>query len=214
MMKHGIFLSALALVALAGCDNDPSKGKVKVEAKEAVAVAEQAIQADAEREVVSYAFSQEGSKVEYVGAKVTGKHEGGFEEFAGTIELVDGDPKKSKVEVVIQTASLFSDAEKLTGHLKSDDFFGVERFPTAKFVSTSIEDGAEGKHSVTGNLTLRDVTKSITFPAEIEVKGDEVEVEAEFAINRKDFGIVYPGMPDDLIKDEVLMKLDIEAKKR
>src|SRR5690606_18049800 len=116
----------------------------------------------------------------------------------------------------IDTASLVADAEKLTGHLKSEDFFDVERFPTARFVSTSIQKGGEGEstHTVTGNLTLRDVTKSIAFPAKIEAEGDEVEVEAEFAINRRDFGIVYPGMPDDLIKDDVLIKLDVDAKQR
>jgi len=66
---------------------------------------------------------------------------------------------------------------------------------------------------VTGNLELHGVTKSITFPATITVQGDTVAVKAEFAINRKDFGIVYPGKPDDLIKDDVLLRLNISAKK-
>jgi polyisoprenoid-binding protein YceI len=66
---------------------------------------------------------------------------------------------------------------------------------------------------VTGNLELHGVTKSITFPATITVQGDAVTVKADFAINRKDFGIVYPGKPDDLIKDEVLLKLNIAGKK-
>jgi len=57
------------------------------------------------------------------------------------------------------------------------------------------------------------VTKSISFPATIKVRGDTVDVDAEFAINRKDFGIVYPGMPDDLIRDDVLLKLQLRAKK-
>jgi len=59
---------------------------------------------------------------------------------------------------------------------------------------------------------MHGVTKSVTFPARIELKDDGVQAEAEFAINRKDWGIVYPGMANDLIRDEVLMKLDIEAK--
>jgi polyisoprenoid-binding protein YceI len=62
-------------------------------------------------------------------------------------------------------------------------------------------------------LQLHGVTKSISFPATIKVGGDAVEVDAEFAINHKDFGIVYPGMPDDLIKDDVLLKLRIRANK-
>jgi polyisoprenoid-binding protein YceI len=66
---------------------------------------------------------------------------------------------------------------------------------------------------VTGNLQLHGVTKSITFPATIKTSGDAVDVDAEFAINRKDFGVVYPGMPDDLIKDDILLHLQIHAKK-
>jgi polyisoprenoid-binding protein YceI len=57
------------------------------------------------------------------------------------------------------------------------------------------------------------VTKSISFPATIKINSDAVDVDTEFAINRKDFGIVYPGMPDDLIKDDVLLKLHVRAAK-
>ena len=64
---------------------------------------------------------------------------------------------------------------------------------------------------MTGNLELHGVTKSIKFPATVKASGDSVEVDAEFAINRKDFGVVYPGMPDDLIKDDVLLKLHVRA---
>jgi polyisoprenoid-binding protein YceI len=100
------------------------------------------------------------------------------------------------------------------GHLKSPDFFDVAQFPTATFTSTAIKAGAEGgaTHTVTGTLDLHGVKKSITFPATIAVGADTVSVKSEFAINRKDFNIVYPGKPDDLIKDEVLLKLDIAAK--
>jgi polyisoprenoid-binding protein YceI len=210
MYKHAWMLAPLALFALAGCDNDPAEGKTRAEVKEAVAAAE--APASAER----YAFSNQGSAIEFVGAKVTGKHDGRFERFTGAVDLVEGDPTKGRVDVEIDAASIVADVEKLTNHLKSADFFDVERFPTAKFVSTAVERGGVGDatHTVTGNLTLHGVTKSITFPAAIELKNDGVEVNAEFAINRKDFGLVYPGMPDDLIKDEVLIKLDIEASRR
>jgi polyisoprenoid-binding protein YceI len=210
MYKHAWMLAPLTLFALAGCDNDPAAGKTRAEVKEAVAAAE------APASAVRYAFSNEGSAIEFVGAKVTGKHDGKFERFEGAVDLVEGDPSKSRVSVEIEAASIVADAEKLTHHLKSADFFDVERFPTAKFVSTAVEKGGAGDatHTVTGNLTLHGVTKAITFPAEIALKSDRVEVGAEFAINRKDFGIVYPGMPDDLIKDEVLIKLDVAASKR
>lgn len=211
MNKYAWMLAPLSLFALAACDNDPAAGKTRAEVKEAVAAAEPA-PASAER----YAFSNEGSAVSFVGAKLTAKHDGKFEKFTGSIDLVDRDPVKSRVEVEIDMDSLVADDERLTGHLKNEDFFDVVKFPTAKFVSTSVEARAQdgATHVVTGNLTLHGVTKSISFPAKVKVDGDRVTVDAEFAINRKDFDIVYPGMPDDLIKDEVLIKLDVDAKKQ
>jgi polyisoprenoid-binding protein YceI len=99
--------------------------------------------------------------------------------------------------------------------LKTPDFFDVQKFPTARFVSTAVKPGGQNgaTHTITGNLELHGVTKSISFPAMIHMTGDLVHATAEFVINRKDFGIVYPGMPDDLIKDEVAIKLTIIAKK-
>ena len=67
---------------------------------------------------------------------------------------------------------------------------------------------------VTGSLTLHGVTKTLSFPADITVGAEQVDVKAEFALNRKDFGIVYPGKPDDLIADNVLLTLDVHAKKQ
>jgi polyisoprenoid-binding protein YceI len=166
---------------------------------------------------VKYAFSASGSKLEFIGAKVTGKHDGSFGVFTGTIDVVDGKPEKSRVTAEIDTTSVDSDNDKLTGHLKSPDFFDVAKYPKARFNSTSIAPltgGAGGAtHTVTGNLELHGVTKSITFPAKIQISADAVDVDAEFAINRKDFGIVYPGAPDDLVKDNVLIKLTLRAGK-
>ncbi len=153
------------------------------------------------------AINPSNSKIEFVGAKVTASHPGGFTDFAGTLTL--GDPvEKSQIEVTIQTASLFADKEKLTKHLKSPDFFDVEKFPTAAFRSTEISRSAEG-HTVSGDLTLHGVTKRISFPASISGDGGKPSAAAEFSINRQDFGIAYAGMPDDLIRDLVVIKLDI-----
>jgi polyisoprenoid-binding protein YceI len=170
---------------------------------------------EATTSTVKYKFDQAESKVQWVGAKITGKHDGGFGTFEGTIDLVDADPTKSRVSVEITMDSLTADAEQLVGHLKSKDFFEVETYPKSRFTSTAVVAGGDGgaSHTVTGNLELHGVTKSITFPATITVQGDTVAVKAEFAINRKDFGIVYPGKPDDLIKDDVLLRLNISAKK-
>jgi polyisoprenoid-binding protein YceI len=208
-MKRSTLILAPLFVLLAACDNDPAKGKAQATVAPAASAAPVAAGA------TKLAFSNDGSKVEYVGAKVTGKHPGGFGTFKGTVSLVDGNPEKSQVTVEIDTASLTSDSDMLTGHLKGADFFDVAKFPKATFTSTAIKAGGSGgaTHTITGNLDLHGVSKSITFPATVRVSGDAVDVDAEFAINRKDFGIVYAGKPDDLIKDDVAIKLTIRAKK-
>ncbi|HMR09032.1 MAG TPA: YceI family protein [Polyangiaceae bacterium] len=209
-MTKSALLFVLPLLIATGCDNDPGKGKAKAAASAPVAAP-----AAAPAGAVKHSFSAADSTLEFIGAKVTGSHDGSFKEFTGSVDLVEGDLTKSSVNVEIKMASLAIEPEKLAGHLKNSDFFDVEKFPTAKFVSTSVKAGGDkgASHTVTGNLTMRGTEKSISFPATIKVEGDTVSVNAEFAINRKDFGIVYPGKPDDLIKDEVAIKLTIAAKK-
>lgn len=164
----------------------------------------------------AYKIASETSKVEWVGSKVTGKHDGGFKTFTGTVDLVNKKPEESRVFVDIDATSIYSDDEKLTGHLKSKDFFEVETYPKASFTSTKIvADAAKGagNYTVTGDFNLHGQTKSITFPAKITVGDVEVAVESEFSINRKDFGIVYAGKTDDLIRDDVVIRLNLKAAK-
>ena len=165
----------------------------------------------------SIALSPETSKVEFTGSKVTGKHDGGFKEFTGNIDLVNNKPEESQVAVDIVMSSVFTDTDGVTKHLQSGDFFDVEKFPKASFVSTKIvADTAKGadNFTVTGDLELRGQKKSITFPAKITVNPTEVAVNAEFSINRKDFGIVYAGKADDLIRDEVVIKLNLKSPRK
>ena len=109
--------------------------------------------------------------------------------------------------------ALASDNERLTGHLKSDDFFATAAHPTAAFVSTRIERPARGggQSQVTGDLTIRGTTRSITFPARLRVTERGVQVSAEFTIDRQNWGISYRGMADDLIRDDVLIRFDLSA---
>jgi polyisoprenoid-binding protein YceI len=159
------------------------------------------------------AITPENSKVEFVAAKVTRSHQGSFKQFSGKIELVPNSIPDSRVTIDIDTASVETDTPELTAHLKTADFFDVAKFPKATFVSTKIEPSNSGgaTHTVTGNLELHGVKKSVTFPATIQVTLDSVAVNAEFAINRKDFGIVYAGKADDLIRDGVVMKLALKV---
>ncbi|HVS04055.1 MAG TPA: YceI family protein [Thermoanaerobaculia bacterium] len=164
----------------------------------------------AQEESVPYTFAAE-SKVEWAASKVTRSHDGGFEDVAGTIHLVAGDPARSSVDVLIDTRSIYSDTERLTGHLKSADFFEVETYPEARFTSTSITRQEVGAYSVTGDLTLHGVTRRLTFPATIAVADDTVTAEAEFSIRRFDWDIKYKGAADDLIRDDVLLRFDLVA---
>jgi polyisoprenoid-binding protein YceI len=209
-MKIPTLIGAATLVlTAAACDANPAKGKAQATAAEPLAASA------APASAVKYTFSNANSKIDFVGAKVTRKHEGSFQSFTGTVSLVDGNPEKSSVSTEIDVASLKADEEKLTGHLKTPDLLDVAKYPKATFASTSIKTGGEkgATHTVTGNMQLHGVTKSIVFPATVKIATDAVDVDSEFAINRKDFGVVYPGMPDDLIKDEVLLKLHIHATK-
>jgi polyisoprenoid-binding protein YceI len=146
------------------------------------------------------------SKLEIVAAKITHSHDGSFRQFYGTASVA-GDQVQA-VSFDVDTASLQTDTEKLTAHVKTKDFLDVEKFPKASFRSTSIVPKPSGSatHEITGELTLHGVTQEIKFPATIDLTADTVTGRAEVPINRQKFGIAYPGMPDDLIKDEVLLK--------
>lgn len=208
-LRHLAVLGLLSIAATA-CEN-PARDKPKAEVT-APASAAPATGGSADKGTVVHTFDEKSSKLAWTGSKVTGKHVGVFEKFKGTISLVERDPSKSKVTVEIDTTSVTSDTAKLTGHLKSADFFDVEKHPKASFESTKIVAGGEGgTHTITGNLDLHGVKKSISFPATIKVEDSTVSVKAEFSINRKDFGIDYAGKADDLIRDEVLLELDIQA---
>ena len=162
-----------------------------------------------------YAITPQNSKVEWVGSKVTGSHNGSFEKFTGEIHYANNDPTQSHVKITIDTTSIKADDPKLTEHLKTPDFFDVAKYPDATFESVTIKPGGEkgATHTVTGNLKMHGVTKAITFPATISGTGDVATVDATFAINRKDFGINYAGAADNLIRDDVVMKLTIRGNK-
>jgi polyisoprenoid-binding protein YceI len=153
-----------------------------------------------------YALSGDNTKVQFIGTKSDGKHEGGFKKLTGAAVVEDGAPKKLEVEIDVE--SIYTDAEKLTAHLKSPDFFAAKTHPKSKFVSTKIEKSTAG-YSVTGDLTLVGKTKSITFPATASVEGGKLTLKSKFKINRTDFGMTYGA---GKIDDEVTLMIDVEAK--
>jgi polyisoprenoid-binding protein YceI len=208
MMRSGIAVTILTALMFVTACNDPAADKSKAVTGEAAQVSPQTVAGQ------KYVINPQNSKVEFVGSKVTGSHNGSFQKFSGEIDYA-GAPEKSRVQITMDASSIVANDPKLTEHLKTPDFFDVAKFPDAKFVSTEIKAGGEGgaTHTVTGNLSMHGVTKAVTFPATIAVTADTASVDADFSINRKDFGINYAGAADNLIRDNVAIKLTIRATK-
>lgn len=155
---------------------------------------------------------KEKSSINFVGAKVTRDHKGQFKNFDGSIDYAGGQP--SRISFDIDLASVETDTEKLTDHLKSADFFDVAKYPKATFTSTSLTPAPAGSpagttHLLKGTLDLHGVQKEVSIPVKAEQTAEGVHATSEFTINRHDWGISYKGMADDLIKDDVLLKLDL-----
>jgi polyisoprenoid-binding protein YceI len=208
ILSFSIFLTA--------CE-DPAANKARAVTSNASTPAANAGTQKAPAKGENLAVTPENSKVLFTGSKVTGKHEGGFNKFSGSIDLVNEKPEESSVTVDIETSSVFTDADGLTKHLQTGDFFEVDKHPKASFASTKIvADPSKGasSYTVTGDLELRGVRKSVTFPATIAVTPNDVTVTSDFSINRKDFGIVYAGKADDLIRDDVVIKLDLKTPRK
>ena len=203
-------LKLLALIvaapaAFVSCENPADK---TADAKVSAAVDKTSASSEAG---TKYVFTP-SSQVNFVGSKVTGSHKGGFKTFTGHFTIKDGAPVGNDHKVVIDMASTYSDDEKLTGHLKSPDFFDVAKFPQAAFDVTELKKESDTAYTIAGNFTFHGITKNISFPATVTKTGDAVMIHSTFDIKRKDFGVVYPGKAEDLIRDEVVIELKLEAK--
>jgi polyisoprenoid-binding protein YceI len=160
----------------------------------------------------SLPFDGAGSAIEFTATKVVlGRQEGTFTRFHGAIAFVEGNAAASSVSVEIEMASVDAGNATLTQHLKSADFFDVAKYPRSTFRSTSIKPADGGVYQVTGTLELHGVKKSISFPATIHASAKSVDADAAFPLNRKDFGIEYDGAADNVIRNDVVIRLRIRA---
>jgi polyisoprenoid-binding protein YceI len=145
---------------------------------------------------------------------------GTFPKVSGALTLDESSLTKSHVEAVIDVSSINTGDAQRDGHLKSPDFFDIEKFPSMSFKSSSIAQVGDGQLTVTGALTIRDVTRSVEFAVEgptlpmTDPYGNtRVAVSATTKIGRKDFGLVYSPTLETgglLIGDEVTITLDIQ----
>jgi polyisoprenoid-binding protein YceI len=169
---------------------------------------------------IDKAHSQVGFSIRHFFSKVPGQ----FKEFSGTIVMDPNAPAASSVEVTIQAASISTDNEARDKHLRSPDFFAADSFPTLTFKSTKVATAGKDKVQVTGNLTMRGVTKSVVLDVDFlgmgevgvggQSWGTKAGFEATTTINRKDFGINWNKVLDQgglMIGEDVAISLHIEA---
>jgi polyisoprenoid-binding protein YceI len=138
-----------------------------------------------------YRIDAEKSKITWVGKKVTGQH-------AGTVNLSEGvlTTKGKKItggSFTMDMASIKDESsnQRLEGHLKSDDFFSTEKFPTATFVISKIDPKGADQYLVKGNLTIKGITNEIEFPATINIANDQVTAKAKIVVDRTKFDIKF-----------------------
>ncbi len=145
---------------------------------------------------------------------------GQFAKVTGVLTLDESDLTDSHVEALIEAASIETRDAQRDAHLKSADFFDVEKFPTLFFKSTRVSPVGDGELAVEGDLTIRGVTRKVVFsvegptpPAKDPWGNTRVAVSATTKINRKDFGLTWNTALETggiLVGDEVTITLDVQ----
>lgn len=166
----------------------------------------------------NYKVNTETSTIKWNAKKIVGGH-------VGTINLQDGTLQTDKGKIsgggftIDMNSMACTDAPKLTGHLKNEDFFNVPTYPTAKFVISKV-DNSKGNPIITGNLTIKNKTKSISFPAKVSTTADGLFAEATgVKVNRLDFDIqyrsasIFSDLGNRAIEDEFTLDIQIKATK-
>jgi polyisoprenoid-binding protein YceI len=148
------------------------------------------------------------------------KVRGRFSDFEGTIAFDAEAPEHSSVTFTVQTSSIDTNSADRDAHLRSDDFFGVERFPTLTFVSTAITKTSDDEFAVEGDLTIRDTTRRVTLPVTYLGKArdpwgsEKLAFETEITINRKDYGLLWNAALETggfLVGDDVKINVSVQA---
>lgn len=228
--KNFIYVFSAAVILLSACNNAPDSDKaIATDAKEVKATAGTPFKVDTAT-----------SKINWIATKVTAYHTGTITIKSGELNVADstltGGNFVLDMNSILVSGPSGSDAgmnAKLNGHLKSADFFDVEKNPEATFVITdvkpftgTVKDTTDPRqesisrykvtnptNTVSGNLTIKGITKNISFPARITVSPGSVNAIAKFNIDRTQWNIVYPGKPDDLIRNDIHLGIELKATK-
>lgn len=146
------------------------------------------------------------------------KVRGRFSDISGSV-VTDGTPEGSKVTVEIGTASINTHESSRDTHLRSADFFDVEKYPKISFVSTAVKSKSDEEFRITGNLTIKGVTKSVDIDVKSEGSGrdpwgnDRAGFSGSLKIDRRDFGLTWNQALETggvMVSNEVKLTLDVE----
>ncbi|KIQ66695.1 polyisoprenoid-binding protein [Kitasatospora griseola] len=151
------------------------------------------------------------------------KVRGAFHQFEGTAHLDGADPSRSTGEVVIKAASIDTGVEQRDQHLRTNDFLDAPTFPDITFRTTAVEQRSDSDYRVTGDLTIKDTTRSVTI--DFEYTGNAVDpygnlrvgLEGSVTISRKDYGVTWNAALEGggvLVGDKVVLEFDVSAIKQ
>lgn len=173
---------------------------------------------------VAYNVDVKSSVIVWTGYKVTGKHTGTVKVKNGNLNWDNGQLTGGSFEIDMNSITCTDlegeYASKLVGHLKSDDFFGVEKHPVAKFVITkAIPQDTKGNYKIVGNLTIKEKTKELKFQAAVSESNNTINASGKITVDRSDFdvkfgsGSFFDNLGDKTIYDEFDLQVSLVAKK-
>jgi polyisoprenoid-binding protein YceI len=147
--------------------------------------------------------------------------QGSFKSFDGSMESAKADFTDAKILFTVDVNSIYTDNDRRDGHLKSDDFFNAEKFPQIKFVSTSFNKTGDNKYKLAGNLTIRDVTKPVTFDVTYggtvnAMGGTHIGFKAKSTINRFDYNLKWNAATEAgnlVVGKDVDITINLDLKK-
>ena len=213
------FVIAAFLTVIVGCKNDKNKAETS-EAKDA---------ATAQAEAMEFKVDTAASIIEWEGKKPTNTHTGTIKFTGGTFSANDSIIESGKFTIDMQSINVTDlegkDKKDLEAHLmgtvegKEGDFFNATKYPEATFEVTEITE-KDGQKMLSGNLTIKEETKNITFPVSINQSEDSMEITSEeFSIDRTNWNVnfgsksVFDGLGDNFVSDNITLKINLKATK-
>lgn len=213
------FIIAAFLMVVVGCKNDKNKAETS-EAKDA---------ATAQAEAMEFKVDTSASTIEWQGSKPTGEHTGTINLTEGTFSANDSIIESGSFVIDMLSINVTDlegeDKRDLEAHLmgtvegKEGDFFNATKYPEATFEVTGITEENDQK-MLSGNLTIKEKTKNITFPINIERSGDDIQITSEeFTIDRTNWDVnfgsrsVFDGLGDNFVSDDITLKINLKATK-